>query len=181
MVCFPQVCKLKFQSISPCMHLNTKERQCCRRLACKLNYNQYPSRNSTLGHQRNRRPTLPSPLKALEGLHMLNTSLCASLILLCGDVSLNPGPVKDPCFLCNNGCRSNQKAVQCDDCDNSYHVKCISMKNCENFDLVSDTSANWICTKCICSLPSQMPDADDNSHGSSSTSHEPDNPEIHLL
>ena len=112
---------------------------------------------------------------------MLNTSLCASLIILCGDVSLNPGPVEDPCFLCKKECRSNQKAVQCDDCDNWYHVKCIGMKNCEYFDLVSDPSVNWICTKCICSLPSEMPDVDDDSHGSSSTSHEPDNPEIHLL
>ena len=102
---------------------------------------------------------------------MLNASLCASLILLSGDVNLNPGPVKDPCFLCNKGCRSNQKAVQCDDCHNWYHVKCIGMKNCEYFDLVSDPSANWICTMCIC-LPSHLPDMDDDSHGSSSTSHD---------
>ena len=64
---------------------------------------------------------------------MLNTSFCASLVLLSGDINLSP--VKDRCFLCNKGFRSNQKAVQCDSCDNWYHVKCIGMKNCEYFDL----------------------------------------------
>lgn len=48
---------------------------------------QYPSRNSTLRHQQRCGPTLPSPLKALAGLHMLNASLCASLKLLSGDVN----------------------------------------------------------------------------------------------
>ena len=150
-------------------------------IARKLNYMQYPSRNSSLWHRRPRGPTLPSPLKALAGLYMLNTSLCASLILLSGDINLNPGPVKDPCFLCNKGCRSNQKAIQCDDCDNWYHVKCIGMKNDEYFDLVSDTSANWICTKCICSLPSHLPDMNDDYRESSSTSHESTDPEIRML
>ena len=46
-------------------------------------------------HQRHRGPSLPSPLKALAGLHMLTASLCASLILLPGDVNLNPDPVKE--------------------------------------------------------------------------------------
>lgn len=78
-------------------------------MARELNYMQYPSRNSTLRHQRHCGPTLPSPLKALAGLHMLNASLCASLILLSGDVNRNPGSVKEPCFLCNKGCRNNQK------------------------------------------------------------------------
>ena len=78
---------------------------------------------------------------------MLNASLCASLILLPGDVNLNPDPVKDPCFLCNKGSRNKQKAAQCDDCDNWYHVKCIGMKNCEYLDLVSDPSVNWIFAK----------------------------------
>ncbi|KAK2564259.1 hypothetical protein P5673_012511 [Acropora cervicornis] len=58
-------------------------------------------------HQRHRGPSLPSCLKALPGLHMLNASLCASLILLPGDVNLNPDPVKDPCFLCNKGTKQN--------------------------------------------------------------------------
>ena len=55
------------------------------------------------------------------------------------------------------------------------------MKNGEYFDLVSDTSANWICTKCICSLPSHLPDMDDDFRESSSTSHESNDPEIPML
>lgn len=102
-------------------------------IACKLNYIQYPSCNLMLRHQQHHGPNLPSPLKAFTGLHMLNTSFCASLILLSRDINLSP--VKDRCFLCNKGFRSNQKAVQCDSCDNWYHVKCVGMKNCEYFDL----------------------------------------------
>ena len=98
--------------------------------------------------------------------------------MLSGDVNLNRGPVKYPCFLRNKGCRSNQNAIQCDDCDNWYHVKCIGMKNCEYSDLVSDP---MICIMCICSLPSHLPDMDDDSRRSSSTLHETNNPEIRML
>ena len=34
---------------------------------------------------------------------------------------------------------------------------------------------------CMCSLPSLLPDMDDDSHGSSSTSHDPDDPEIRMV
>ena len=95
---------------------------------------------------------------------MLNASLCASLIWLSGDVNRNPGSIKDPCFLCNKGVGTTKKAIQCDDCDNWYHVKCIGTKKCEYSVIVSDPSANWICTICICSLPSHLPDMDDDSH-----------------
>lgn len=39
------------------------------------------------------------------------------LLYLSGDLEINPGPVKDPCRICTKGCRSNQRAIQCDSCD----------------------------------------------------------------
>ena len=141
---------------------------------------QYPSRNSTLRHQRRCGPTLPSPLKALAGLHMLNASLCASLKLLSGDSTEILVLLKNHAFCVTRDVGTTKKAIQCDDCDNWYHVKCIGTKKCEYSVIVSDPSANWICTICICSLPSQLPDMDD-SHCSCSNLHETNYPEIRTL
>ena len=43
-------------------------------------------------------------------------------ILLNGDIHINPGPIKYPCTLCQKSVRSNQKAIQCDFCDNWTHL-----------------------------------------------------------
>ena len=48
------------------------------------------------------------------------------LLILCGDISSNPGPkCKHPCEICSKTVRSNQRAVQCDSCNAWYHVKCM--------------------------------------------------------
>ena len=60
----------------------------------------------------------------------MKLSLGASyLVLLAGDVSLNPGPIIDQCAVCKKGCRRNQRAVQCDECDLWYHAKCSGITN----------------------------------------------------
>lgn len=66
------------------------------------------------------------------------------MVLLSGDVSSNPGPVKDPCAVCSKGCRSNQKAVQCDECNKWYHAKCMNMGFDEYHSLVINESSNWM-------------------------------------
>ena len=71
---------------------------------------------------------LPPWLKGKVFCHLVNLTLTAScLILLSGDISENPSPVKDPCGVCSKGCRKNQKAIQCDDCDVWFHAKCIGV------------------------------------------------------
>lgn len=47
------------------------------------------------------------------------------LILLSGDISLNPGPVKHPCGKCSKPVRKNQHAIVCDNCTYWFHLKCI--------------------------------------------------------
>ena len=42
------------------------------------------------------------------------------------------------------------------------------MKNCEYFDLVSDPSVDWICTKCFSCLALNLPDMAADSHLNSS-------------
>ena len=95
----------------------------------------FPGRNSGL-HRRPRTHDVPPLCKLQAGLKLLNTSLAASfLVVLAGDVSLNPGPGTDPCALCTKGCRKNQRAVQCDVCDRWFHAKCINMNHREYLDI----------------------------------------------
>ena len=86
-------------------------------LALNLNSASFPGRNSGLPRRSTRIASSPS-WKLQASIYLANVSLSASyLLLLAGDVSSNPGPVKDPCAICSKGCRSNQRAIQCDGCD----------------------------------------------------------------
>ena len=38
------------------------------------------------------------------------------LLLLCGDIQANPGPVRYPCSVCKKSVKCNQKALLCDGC-----------------------------------------------------------------
>ena len=68
--------------------------------------------------------------KVSAGINLMKLFLGASyLVLLSGDVSLNPGPMTDPCVVCKKGCRRNQRAVQCDECDLWCHAKCAGITN----------------------------------------------------
>ena len=44
------------------------------------------------------------------------------VILLCGDIALNPGPIRWPCTVCGKCVRSNQRALLCDLCDKCSHI-----------------------------------------------------------
>ena len=70
----------------------------------------FPDRNSGL-HRRPRTHDVPPLCKLQAGLKLLNISLAASfLVVLAGDVSLNPGPETDPCALCTKGRRKKSKS-----------------------------------------------------------------------
>ena len=108
----------------------------------------FPGRNSGL-HRCPCTHDVPPLCKLQAGLKLLNISLAASfLVVLAGDVSLNPGPETDPCALCTKGCRKNQRAVQCDECDCWFHAKCINMNHREYLD-ISDLAAYWSCMDCL--------------------------------
>ena len=52
------------------------------------------------------------------------------LLFLCGDVELNPGPLRYPCGICTKSVRCNQRGILCDSCDKWFHASCerISLK-----------------------------------------------------
>ena len=49
------------------------------------------------------------------------------LLLQCGDIQVNPGPPKHPCGLCYKAVRSNQKAIECEECLRWFHINCTAM------------------------------------------------------
>ena len=60
------------------------------------------------------------------------------LVLQSGDIQVNPGPPTHPCGLCNKVVRSNQKAIECEECLHWFHVNCTAMS----------TNLVWICNFC---------------------------------
>lgn len=70
------------------------------------------------------------------------------LLLLSGDISLNPGPIRFPCGICEKPVRSNQHGLQCDGCDTWSHRNCLSMLKAEYVRL-SNSMESWFCKNCI--------------------------------
>ena len=53
---------------------------------------------------------------------------------------------------CLKGCRKNQRAIQCDECDEWFHAKCSGISDRENADLSANQNTNWYCFKCVFSF-----------------------------
>ena len=78
--------------------------------------------------------------------------LLLSLLLLGGDIELNPGPNwKFPCGSCNKPVKKNQKGIQCDQCNLWYHTKCCAVGD-DSYYLLANSSCSWLCVSC--GLPS---------------------------
>ena len=77
------------------------------------------------------------------------------LLLLCGDVSLNPGPFKYPCTVCRKCVRSNQHALQFDRCQLWSHIACVRVGHDFYAELQDKSEFSWQCPSCLFSvLPS---------------------------
>ena len=70
-----------------------------------------------------------------------------SLLMLNGNVELNPEPIKFLCGFCHKQERRNQRAVCCDSCDLWYHTKCIRMP-LEVYNGLNNLFTSWICSRC---------------------------------
>jgi hypothetical protein len=61
------------------------------------------------------------------------------MILMSGDIAINPGPIKFPCGQCGKSVRSNQRAIQCEECLYWQHIKCIDLP-LKEYDRLSNSS-----------------------------------------
>ena len=71
--------------------------------------------------------------------------LLLSLLLLSGNIELNPGPqYKQPRGECTGPVKSSQKGIKCDTCDVCYHTK-RSNVDLSMYEILANTSLTWIC------------------------------------
>ena len=66
------------------------------------------------------------------------------LLLIGGDTELNPGDKFD---LCSKTEKSNQRGIQCDECDSWYHAKCGNVSK-ELFNVLANSPCIWLCPRC---------------------------------
>ena len=77
-----------------------------------------------------------------------NATMLLLIILLGGDVQVNPGPIKYPCGMCSRPVANNHRGLECDECESWVHIRCgdVTAKNYEM--LLLQQSFTWICPKC---------------------------------
>jgi hypothetical protein len=84
--------------------------------------------------------------KNYHNTHM--SVLILLLLLLGGDIEINPGPKSIyPCGICEEAVNDSQRAFCCDGCDIWYHKTCISMCT-QDFEHLENRSISYICYKC---------------------------------
>ena len=73
-----------------------------------------------------------------------NLTINCLLLLLGGDIELNLG---DKCDLCSKTVKSNQRGIQCDECDSWYHAKCCEVSK-ELYNVLANSPCIWLCPRC---------------------------------
>ena len=71
-----------------------------------------------------------------------------TFLLLCGDISKNPGPVRHPCGACSKPVRANQHGLQCECCDTWSHRVCVNMTKPE-YQRLGNSWESWFCETCL--------------------------------
>ena len=87
--------------------------------------------------------------RSSEGLRSFNPSKGTNLlilIILAGDIEMNPGP-RSQCRLCKKYCKASEKSVKCDECEKRFHISCINLEEKELLELESG-NGSWYCTNC---------------------------------
>ena len=69
------------------------------------------------------------------------------ILLLCGDIETNPGPV-NTCPICRTTVHVHQFAVSCDRCNYWHHVQCVNMSDRMYVDHSDTIDLHWYCTPC---------------------------------
>ena len=74
------------------------------------------------------------------------------ILLLSGDVSMNPGPrgvdlSLPKCETCQLAVRKNRRKVQCSDCNDTYHATCANIP-AKEFKNIDKNKLSWYCPAC---------------------------------
>ena len=87
-----------------------------------------------------------------------NQHVLCLLLLLSGDIELNPGPRAKqvsiyPCGLCDQPVTWDNQGVCCDECEVWHHKSCIELCS-DDYELLQKSNVLWHCCKCdniVCS------------------------------
>ncbi len=93
----------------------------------------------------------PAVRQHFENIDMATFPQCLilTLLMLAGDVQVNPGPVKYPCSFCLQPVCKGQRALLCDECDQWSHACCssVSMERYQHFQQLHEF--DWMCSRCL--------------------------------
>ena len=91
----------------------------------------------------NRVQPLSVPVKLRQGHRFL------VLLLISGDVSVNPGPSKQPCGsnACHTTVAKTHRAVLCEACLYWWHIKCADI-TLNEYKALSNSEDPWLCKTC---------------------------------
>ena len=76
-------------------------------------------------------------------------TLGVMLLLLSGDVALNPGPAKYPCGMCNLAVKANERALLCDQCGLWVHCRCCGVDKHQYQLYQTKEEFSWVCPCCL--------------------------------
>ena len=68
---------------------------------------------------------------------------------MCGDIQINPGPIRYPCGVCKKKVAKVQKAVSCDHCECWFHITCANISADHYSYLCEQVDFNWQCSSCL--------------------------------
>ena len=87
--------------------------------------------------------------RSSEGLRSFKPSKGTNLfilIILAGDIEMNPGP-RFQCGLCKKYCKASDRLLECEECEKRFHASCSNLSDNELLRIESGDDA-WYCTNC---------------------------------
>ena len=87
--------------------------------------------------------------RSSEGLRSFKPSKGTNLfilIILAGDIEMNPGP-RFQCGLCKKYCKASDRLLECEECEKRFHASCSNLSDNELVRIESGDGA-WYCTNC---------------------------------
>ena len=87
--------------------------------------------------------------RSSEGLRSFKPSKGTNLfilIILAGDIEMNPGP-RFQCGLCKKYCKASDRLLECEECEKRFHASCSNLSDKELLRIESGDGA-WYCTNC---------------------------------
>ena len=87
--------------------------------------------------------------RSSEGLRSFKPSKGTNLfilIILAGDIEMNPGP-RFQCGLCKKYRKASDRLLECEECEKRFHASCSNLSDNELLRIESDDGA-WYCTNC---------------------------------